>query len=42
LTGGVTAMSLRLQQAADLCYDSKRNCLVIPLFGENRLHVERL
>jgi hypothetical protein len=42
LTGGVTAMALRLQQAADLTYDSKRNCLVVPLFGENRLHIERL
>lgn len=42
LTGGGAAMPLRLEQPADLGYDSLRNCLVIPLFGENRIHVERL
>lgn len=42
LTGAPVAMPLRLEQPADLGYDRKRNCLVIPLFGENRVHVERL
>lgn len=42
LRGGVAAMPVRLEQAADLAYDAKRNCLVVPLFGGNRLHVEGL
>jgi sugar lactone lactonase YvrE len=42
VTGGATALPVRLEQAADLCYDPKRNCLVIPMFGENRLHIEQL
>tara|TARA_R110002072_G_scaffold87129_7_gene196721 strand:+ start:28254 stop:29153 length:900 start_codon:yes stop_codon:yes gene_type:complete len=42
LTGVGAALPIRLEQPADLGYDSLRNCLVIPLFGENRIHVERL
>lgn len=42
MTGGASALPVRLEQAADFCYDPKRNCLVIPLFGENRLHIEPL
>jgi hypothetical protein len=42
LSGSGAAMPVRLEQPADLGYDSLRNCLVIPLFGENRIHVERL
>jgi sugar lactone lactonase YvrE len=42
LAGAVTAVPVRLEQPADLGYDSKRNCLLVPLFGSDRLHVERL
>lgn len=42
LTGSGAAMPVRMEKPADLGYDSKRNCLVIPIFGENRIHVERL
>lgn len=42
MTGVATALPVRLEMAADFCYDPKRNCLVIPLFGEDRLHIERL
>jgi len=42
LTGGVTALPVRLEQPADMGYDSKRNRLVVPLFGNDTLHVEQL
>ncbi|MCK5944641.1 MAG: hypothetical protein KAI24_21820 [Planctomycetes bacterium] len=42
LTGGVTALPVRLEQPADLGYDRRRNRLVVPLFGSDRLHVEQL
>ncbi len=42
MTGGVAAMPMRLEEAADLGYDSRRNCLVIPLSGSNRIRVEQL
>jgi len=42
MQGAATALPVRLEQAADLCYDPKRNRLVVPLFGSNRLHIEQL
>lgn len=42
LTGGVTALPVRLEQPADMAFDSKRNRLVVPLFGKSTLHVEQL
>ncbi|MFN3240163.1 MAG: SMP-30/gluconolactonase/LRE family protein [Planctomycetota bacterium] len=42
LTGGVTALPVRLEQPADMGYDSKRNRLIVPLFGKHMLHVEQL
>lgn len=40
--GKATALPVRVEQGADLCYDKKRHRLVVPLFGSNVLHMEQL
>lgn len=42
MTGAVAAMPMRLEDAAGLGYDSRRNCLLIPLAGSNRVRIEQL
>jgi len=40
-TQGAAPVPVRLEEAADLCFDAKRNCLAIVLLGESRLHIEQ-
>jgi len=42
MTGGAAALPVRLQEPGDFCFDAKRNCLVIPLSGEDRLQIVSL
>ncbi|MCB9880066.1 MAG: hypothetical protein H6835_20935 [Planctomycetes bacterium] len=39
LTGGVTPLPLRLEQPADCGFDDKRQRLLVPLFGADRIEV---
>lgn len=41
MQGGCTALEHRVEQPADLGFDSRRGILLLPLFGQNRLELLR-